>query len=210
MALIRADFRWSTPAECGFRMPFEGDPHEATWVAWPYRADLWDDRLEAVQREYKGVIDAISRFEPVRIIAHPGTLSSEGLGSVAEMPLDDSWIRDNGPTVLTDGSRGRAAICWRFNAWGAKHRPWDSDALAGKRLAEDLDLSIWQAPITTEGGAVHSDGDGTLLVTETSLFNPNRNPGLTKDDATRILETRQVQSRRWAAGGRSGRERMAM
>ncbi|MCR9257084.1 MAG: agmatine deiminase family protein [Alphaproteobacteria bacterium] len=173
-------------------MPFEGDAHQGTWIAWPYRAALWNGRLEAVQAEYAGVAAAIAAFEPVVLLAPPGTLDtshasmSEDVPFV-EMPLDDSWIRDNGPTILIRPDGRAAAVSWRFNAWGAKHAPWDKDALAADRLAGSLGLPRWPAPITTEGGAIHSDGDGTLLVTETSILNPNRNPGLGKDDATRIL-----------------------
>jgi len=192
MTVEVADFRDATPKTLGFRMPFEGDRHDGTLMAWPTRPDMWNGRLDTVQAQYAAVAAAIAAFEPVTMLVPPTAVETArarlGPGiEVVALPLDDSWMRDNGPTVLVNDGGGRAAVAWRFNAWGAKHRPWDSDALAAPRLAARLGLPVWPAPITTEGGAIHSDGEGTLLVTETSILNPNRNPGLCKQDATRIL-----------------------
>ena len=36
----------------------------------------------------------------------------------------------------------------------------------------------YRAPLVNEGGAIHVDGEGTALVTEECLLNPNRNPGI--------------------------------
>lgn len=186
-----------TPKQAGYRMPFEGDRHQGTWMAWPYRDEMWpggpEGGLDTVQRAYAAVATAIAAFEPVTMLMPESQIEAAKTKlpdtlQIQAMATDDSWVRDNGPTLLIDPEGSRAAVCWRFNAWGGKHRPWDQDAVVGQRLATGLGIPIWMAPLGTEGGAIHSDGDGTLLVTETSILNPNRNPGLSKEDATRILE----------------------
>lgn len=76
---------------------------------------------------------------------------------------------------------------WCFNAWGGKYAPFDQDAAFATRVAEKAGVSVRQAAVTCEGGAIHSNGQGTLLTTEQCLLNPNRNPGLAKDDAKEVL-----------------------
>jgi agmatine deiminase len=51
--------------------------------------------------------------------------------------------------------------------------------LARKILAH-LGVGRYKAPLVMEGGAIDVDGEGTLIVTEQCLLNPNRNPNLSK------------------------------
>ncbi len=181
------------PRDVGFRRPAEFEPHERTWMAWPHRQDLYGDRLARVQAAYAEIARAIAEFEPVTMVAHPehAALARVHLGNtvpVIELPIDDCWIRDSGPTFVTHGDGQVAGVSWRFNAWGGKHSPWgDDDALAGRMLAlEGLDVS--QSWLTCEGGSLACDGEGTLIVTETSILHPNRNPGVSKAFATAELK----------------------
>jgi len=167
------------------RRPGEFEPHAKTWMAWPHRKDLYGDRLPAMQRAYADVAHAIAGFEPVSMVAHPQYAADaraylgEGI-EVVEIPIDDCWIRDSGPTFLKRADGGLAGVSWRFNAWGGKHTPFDADdALAGRLLAHE-GAEIAKSFIHCEGGSLACDGDGTLIATETSLLHPNRNPGLSK------------------------------
>jgi agmatine deiminase len=101
------------------------------------------------------------------------------------MPLDDSWMRDSGPSFIIDGRGGLAGVDWRFNAWGDKFLPYDRDALVAERLLERLSVRRYAAPLVLEGGSIHVDGEGTLLTSEECLLHPNRNPEL---DRTAIEE----------------------
>ena len=182
----------STPADLGFRMPAEWAPHARCWMAWPSRPEVWGERFEAVCLAYGEVARAIRRFEPVTMIVPPGAeeqaaaICGAGIDILA-IPIDDSWSRDSGPTFLVDGRGAVAGTSWRFNAWGGKYTPYtDDDRLAG-RLLDHLGLPCFEAPLTLEGGAIHCDGEGTLLTTESCLLNPNRNPGLDKAEAERLL-----------------------
>src|SRR6516165_1516427 len=101
-----------TSEQPALRMPPETDPHERTLMAWPCRADLWGSQLEAARADYALVADTIARFEPVTMIARPAEAEAAdaacGAGvEVLELPLDDSWIRDNGPIVAVDDAGGR-------------------------------------------------------------------------------------------------------
>ena len=101
--------------------------------------------------------------------------------------LDDSWARDIGPTFVKDGEATHA-IAWRFNAWGGKYDGFADDARFAARLGEKLAVPVHPASIICEGGAIHSDGAGTILTTEQCLLNPNHNPGLTRAVAEEILK----------------------
>jgi agmatine deiminase len=174
-----------TPAEAGFHMPAEWAPHARTWMAWPSRLDLWNDGLHAAQAAYAQVAAAIAQFEPVTMIANPADLHhvraavAPGIDVLA-FPIDDSWMRDSGPSFLTNAQGEVAGVDWGFNAWGEKFPPWDKDAALAGRVLSHLGLRAFKTPFILEGGSFHVDGEGTILTTEQCLLNPNRNPSLNR------------------------------
>lgn len=176
----------ATPADHGFKMPAEWAPHTRTWMAWPCREETWAGRLEAARAAFADVANAISAFEPVTMVCNPGDVveASLALGANVEvMPfdIDDSWLRDNGPIFLVDGQGGLAAAHFRFNAWGSKYTPYENDAAVAARIVDRLDIPRFEAPFVFEGGSIAVDGQGTAIVTEECLLNPNRNPGMTRE-----------------------------
>jgi agmatine deiminase len=175
------------PAEGGFVMPGEWAPHARCWMAWPCRTELWRQRLPAARAAYATVAHAIARFEPVTMVARLGDAAGarDMLGNripILELPLNDSWMRDFGPTFLVNSTGELAGAAWRFNAWGEKYKDYADDARLAGRLLRQLGLPCFEAPFVLEGGAIHVDGEGTALVTEQCLLNPNRNPALRKAD----------------------------
>jgi len=174
-----------TPREAGFTMPAEWERHERCWMAWPHRTDLYGKRLPSIQRAYARVAQAIRQFEPLTMLAVPAAAEAARMLcgpdiDVLALEIDDAWLRDSGPTFLRHRSGQRAGVSWQFNAWGGKHEPWDKDdAVAGKLLGH-LGLPCYRSSLTLEGGAIHVDGDGTVLTTESCVLNPNRNPGWSK------------------------------
>ncbi|GHJ93832.1 agmatine deiminase [Streptomyces sp. NE5-10] len=179
----------------GFRMPAEWAEHEGCLMAWPTRADLWDGVLSAVQDEYAEVARAIARFEPVTMVAPPGSGDAarahcgDGV-TVLELPLDDSWFRDSAPLFVLDADGNRAGVDFRFNAWGGKHHPYDSDDRISALLLERLGVDRIASDMILEGGAITVDGEGTLITTEQCLLHPNRNPGLTRERIEAELKAR--------------------
>ena len=91
-------------------------------------------------------------------------------------------MRDVGPTFVTNKKGVRRGVDWRFNAWGGLHGglyfPWDQDDAVARKVLEIEGCDRYRAPLINEGGAIHVDGQGTALVTEQCLLNPNRNPEL--------------------------------
>jgi agmatine deiminase len=131
------------------------------------------------------VARAISSFEPVVMAVRPKDaaapqLACSGKIETFEVPLDDSWARDSGPTFVQNEEGALAAVQWQFNAWGNKYHPYNHDAEFATRAAAAVDTLIYPAPLVCEGGAIHVDGEGTLLTTEQCLLNENRNPHLTR------------------------------
>jgi agmatine deiminase len=174
-------------------MPPESAEHEATIMAWPCRADLWGDLMTAAKAEFSAVANAIVEFEPVIMVASSSTDVSEARAAlsrrveVVEIPLDDSWTRDNGPIFCLDDNGRRAGVHFRFNAWGGKYAGWDRDEQAGGALAERYGDCVYRAPVVLEGGSVIVDSAGRLVTTEQCLLHPNRNPDLSRADIEAAL-----------------------
>src|SRR3954454_24493256 len=178
----------STPAADGFRMPGEFEPHAGCWMAWPVRRDNWRDNARPAQAAFSAVARAITQSEAVTVAVPPGHVESaraqlpDGV-ALAEIPSDDAWMRDIGPTFVVDGVT-RRGVDWEFNAWGGHkgglYPSWTADDAMSARVCEMEGVDRYRAPFVLEGGSIHSDGDGTVLTTEECLLNPNRNPTLSR------------------------------
>ena len=173
------------PADLGFLMPAEGSPHAGCWMAWPKRAALWGKYFEAALDDYARVANTIGRFELVTMVVDPAQEADARTRCGAKvrmvvLPIDDSWLRDSGPTYVVHADGRRAASCFTFNAWGGKYHPYDQDALVGARIAEYTGDAVFKSGLVVEGGGFFSDGEGTLITAENCVLNPNRNPGVSK------------------------------
>jgi agmatine deiminase len=186
----------STPATDGFRMPGEFEPHAGCWMAWPERPDNWRDGARPAQEAFAAVAAAIAASEPVTMAA--SAAEHERCRSllppsvrVVELPADDAWMRDIGPTFVVDGAGGRRGVDWEFNAWGGKegglYESWERDDLVAAAVLDVEGAERYRAPLVLEGGAIHVDGEGTVLTTEECLLNRNRNPLLSRRQIERCL-----------------------
>jgi agmatine deiminase len=183
-----------TPADHGYRMPPETAPQDRILMGWPCRGELWGSELDAARHDYAEVANAVAAFEPVTMVVPDAAAAARaraaltGAVEVMELPLDDSWMRDNGPIFVVDDAGHRAGVHFRFNAWGGKFVGWDRDEAAGGVLAERYGDVAFEAPIVLEGGSLLVDGRGRLVTTEQCLLDPNRNPELDRsgiEDALR-------------------------
>lgn len=174
-----------------WRMPHEGDPQDRLWLAWPTQGytlgDTADD-AETARRTWAAVANAAARFEPVTMVVHPrdAVVAPKYLDpqiEIRERAIDDAWIRDSGPTFVigTDGQLG--AVTWQFNGWGQQGwASWDLDRTLGPAVAEWAGAQRVDSELVNEGGGIHVDGLGTVLVTESVQRDPMRNPELSRAD----------------------------
>jgi agmatine deiminase len=166
------------------RMPAETAPHEGTLMAWPARDELWGDLRDEAEDAYAEVATAIAAFEPVTMVARPGRAEGAAVRcgpgiEVLELPIDDSWARDSGPTYVLEDDR-RVAVDWSFNAWGRKYHPYADDDRLPERWCAARGETRRRSPMVLEGGSIAVDGEGTLITTEQCLLHPNRNPTLSR------------------------------
>jgi agmatine deiminase len=184
------------PRRDRFHMPAEFEPHAACWLLWPERADNWRLGAKPAQHAFTQVASAISRSEAVSVgvsarqYANARAMLPPAV-RVVELSSNDSWMRDVGPTVVVDAKGRRRGVDWQFNAWGGfeggLYSPWDLDQAVARKVLEIEGLERYAAPFVLEGGAIHTDGQGTLLVTEECLLNPNRNPHLGRAELETLL-----------------------
>ena len=177
-----------TPSELGYQMPGEWAAHASTWIAWPTDHLQWED-LPAVEQAYADVANTIARFEPVNMVVDPtratsaSRLCSDNV-AIVEMSIDDSWMRDTGPSFVKHRDRGDVAgIDWRFNCWGGYVAQYQQDAQMATQVLDHLGMDNYHSCLTLEGGAIHVDGEGTLVTTESVVLNENRNWGMDKKQA---------------------------
>ncbi len=202
-----------------FRLPAEWEPHAATWMAWPdpqQRRLYWQGDFQPIIELFVELATTISQFEPVHIIGEAQALGQAKLrfGSNEQLvfepiPTNDFWIRDTGPTFLLPANnqapKGARAIAPQWNAWGGKYPPWDKDAAIAKAIAQSLNLPVTELPIVLEGGAFDSDGEGTLLVSQSSVVGPKRNQDWCRGQIERLLlDTLAVQKVIWLEGALRG------
>ncbi|MER6916169.1 agmatine deiminase family protein [Streptomyces sp. NPDC000594] len=177
-------------------MPPEWAPHERTWMAWPVpNTTFTGGYLAEARRAWAEVARTVRRFEPVTMVVPPGgadearALLGPGI-DLAERELDDAWMRDIGPTFVTDGTR-LAAVDWVFNGWGGQEwARWGQDARIAREVADLAGIPVHPSPLTNEGGGIHVDGEGTVLLTETVQLGPERNPGWTREEVEAEIHAR--------------------
>ncbi|GAA2444058.1 agmatine deiminase family protein [Agromyces soli] len=170
-----------------WRMPSETAPHDRTWMAFP-REGITLGEGEAHQQTaydaWTAVAHAVAEFEPVTMVVDPSEierarrmLSSEI--ELLEAPLDEYWMRDFGPTFVVDDERPGVlgAVDWIFNGWGAPEwSEWQKSAEIARFAAAHTGAELVSSVLVNEGGGIHVDGEGTVLVTETVQLDPRRNP----------------------------------
>ena len=212
----------STPRADGFFMPAEWAPHKQTWMVWPERTDNWRLGAKPAQRAFTTVAQAIARFEPVTVmtssrqygnaLAQLNTpLSAKSAARfpirVVEVSTNDAWCRDTGPTFVVNTKGEVRGVDWTFNAWGGLEKglyfPWDLDDQVASKVLEIEGVPRYRAEgFVLEGGSIHVDGEGTLLVTEECLLNKNRNPHLTREQIEQTLrDYLSVEKIIWIAEG---------
>lgn len=177
----------------------EWAPQDAVLLSWPPAHSDWHAMMARIEATMEQLALAITRYQPVVIsvsdrstrLRVEKTLLTLGCPAqrlcLIEAPGNDSWARDHGPLTVADSAGNLMLRDYTFTGWGNKF-PAELDNGVTRRLAQ---AGLWNCPLTTsslvlEGGALETDGHGSLLTTEACLLNPNRNPGMSRQ----ALETR--------------------
>ncbi len=186
----------STPRADGYRMPGEFEKHKGTYIIWPQRPDNWRLGGKPAQRVFAEVAAAIADFEPVTVCVSSDQYANAramlpACVQVVEMSNNDAWVRDCGPTFVTNGRELRG-VDWEFNAWGGLvdglYFPWDKDDAVAEKICELERVCRYRTTgFVLEGGSIHVDGEGTVVVTEECLLSEGRNPDLRKSEIEQNL-----------------------
>ena len=188
----------TTPRNDKFHMPAEYDSHRGCIMIWPVRPGSWPYEGREAKKVFTEVATAISESEKLWMLADEEHIhqveeafSDNDNVILLQIPTDDAWARDVGPTFVVDGSSIRG-IDWQFNAWGGDfdglYASWERDDRAASAICQALNVDVYDAhPFVLEGGSIHSDGEGTILVTEACLLSKGRNPKMTKEEITEKL-----------------------
>jgi agmatine deiminase len=196
----------------GYGLPAEWSPHARTWLAWPARPATWHGGIEAARAVHVELAKTLAAFEPVTMVCSPSEMAEASLMcgagiDLVPIPLSDGWMRDIGPTFVTNGAGGIAGVDWIFNGWGGLHNEFAADAQVAAEVLKVRGCPRLAPPIVLEGGAFSGDGAGTLLVTEECLLDPRRNPGKSKADIEAVLaDYLGVKTLIWLGRGYEGDE----
>jgi agmatine/peptidylarginine deiminase len=170
-----------------YRLPAEWEHQSAALLAWPHDQTDWSEQLEDIRGEYVRLIDAILPRQRVVLLVQPGDTSARAVLAerarlhMVEVTFNDTWCRDYGPITLVKPG-ARLALDFYFNGWGGKYSSALDNRvntlLARHELFAALDFR--QYLFELEGGAIESDGKGTLLVNWHCLH--ARHPHLTRGE----------------------------
>ncbi len=170
-------------------MPAETELQRRVWMAFPVAGHTLGSNeasADEARRSWASVAHAVSAFEPVTMVVDPSEVATAQRYLSADIqvevaPLNDFWMRDMGPTFVRGDDGGLAAVDWTFNAWGApESSAWDKDSAIAERVAHLAGVPRIPSLLVNEGGGIHVDGEGTVLLTETVQLDPHRNPYATK------------------------------
>jgi agmatine deiminase len=197
-----------TPAALGFRMPAEWEPHEATWIGWPYNLTDWPGKFATIPWVYGEIVRKIVRGEIVRILVNSKAHEARARRTLKRIGADLSrveffrfstnrgWTRDSGPIFVkrAEPEPEVAMVRFRFNAW-ARYPDWQKDDAVPERAARALGCRLFHAEmrgrgLVLEGGSIDVNGRETLLTTEECLLDETtqvRNPGLTRSEIETAL-----------------------
>lgn len=180
----------STPKEDGYYMPGEFEAHHGCIMIWPVRPGSWPHEARAAQQVFARLASQIAESEEVYMLTDPAweqtarSMLPEKI-RVVPMESDDAWARDVGPTFVVNGKGDIRGVDWQFNAWGGTYdglyQNWAKDEQVADLFCREMDCPVYDARrFVLEGGSIHSDGEGTVIVTESCLLSPGRNPQMTR------------------------------
>ncbi len=194
-----------SPIRLDHRLPAEWETHEATWLGWPHNKRDWPGKFEPIPWVYAEIVKRISHGEKARIVVESKEHARDAekilksanveLNNVEffTMKTDRGWTRDAGP-LFVKGEDGIAQVSFNFNGW-AKYSNYKKDRKLPEFISKKIGITSFTAEhkgkhVVLEGGAIDTNGRGTLITTEECLLDhkvQTRNPGFTKKDYEEVF-----------------------
>jgi len=183
------------------RLPAEWEKQTGIWLSWPLIDTHWAHLTSSsIQEKWAEIAAIISRTQRVFINTHPSMepqitkqLSKQGAVtnniSIYEHPNDDVWCRDHGAIFIKENDK-TIATNWGFNGWGENFTPYNLDNLLPQKMAKSQGIPLQEYSEVLEGGAIESNGRGTIMTTRAVLLNSNRNPHLDQRGVEQVLNER--------------------
>ena len=188
------------------RFPAEWEKQQGILLCFPHNGKDWPGKYEAIQWAFVEFIKKVANFEQVFLIVADENLKAKVIEMLEKATVqmenvsfiiyktNRSWMRDSGPIIIQNGTK-REALNFNFNGW-AKYKNITLDKHVPAKVSEFLNIPITQVlhnekPVIVEGGAIDSNGCGTLLTSEECLLHPDiqvRNPNFTKADYEAVFK----------------------
>lgn len=189
------------------RFPAEWEKQQGLLLCFPYNGNDWPGKYGAIQWAFVEFIKKVAQVEEVFLLVANEKLKEKVVGmlemahvktsnvSFIIQKTNRSWMRDSGPIVIKNSKNGREALNFNFNGW-AKYPNYKLDKLVPSKVTAFLDIPLTQGmhkgkPVVLEGGAIDSNGKGTLLTSEECLLHPSiqiRNKNFTKADYEAVFK----------------------
>lgn len=188
-----------------FRLPAEWEQQSGIMIVWPHADTDWAPYLADIEATYLQLASVVTSHERLLVAArYPDDvrarlgrrLTEEQMGNLTIRQCDsnDTWARDLGPiTITAQGGAKRIAdarlLDFRFNGWGEKFPSALDNAVTRKLYASGVfrGTLVDNSDFVLEGGALETDGRGTLFLTRSSQMAPHRNQPMTQDEIERRL-----------------------
>jgi agmatine deiminase len=184
-----------------YTMPFEDAEHEGTWLQWPHDNTYGNGWKAENEPAFIEMVANLESGENVHIIVYDASeqLDVEQTLTNASVSLtnvdfyihqnDDYWVRDNGPIFVYDNNNDLAILDFAFNGWG-NDAPYALCDQIPSLIATDLNIPVVDlSDMVFEGGAIEIDGNGSALMTRSSVTASDRNPNLTETQIEDYLTT---------------------
>ena len=182
----------SLTAQIQYTMPSEENQHEGTWLQWPHNFTYPPWHQEDNEPAFIEMVAALETGENVHILVYDANeqIHVQQVLSAASVPLtnvvfyihpnDDYWVRDNGPIFVYDNNNNLTILDFGFNGWGGD-APYVLDNQIPTLIANDLSLPYVDLDaFVLEGGSIEIDGNGSAIITRSSITGADRNPNLTE------------------------------
>jgi agmatine deiminase len=174
-------------------MQDESKKHKRTWMTFVANDYIWTKKqMPEVKKDLALLASTIAKYEPVSILVDSYDKEEviqllNGLDShnfpieLIEFSTDDLWFRDTAPTFVKDKDGNKAGINFNFNGWGEKQEHIQ-DSKVADFITLNAGANIINSNLVLEGGSFEIDGVGTAILTQSSVLNDNRNPGVSKKE----------------------------